>query len=275
MFPSLEIIAPKQVVKPGSEKRFARDRAFSWNPTAEEMPPILDFRPGTTIMGGRDSGFYDSEGIIIEAEHTGGDPKREEDWLFRVIAKTTDGEWLGPYWILLCDVGFPITEPEWLWEFPLEPSKPIDELLAAGEQELFEYFASHPKELVNLSPRRFEELVLAIYRNLGFATERVGAWNQQDGGVDLLAVSRTEAGTEFRIAIQCKTSGRKISARPIRELAGVLGVFHAHQGVVATTSAFTGPARKEVEGSLWQISLQDKDDLYRRILSILVPDLKL
>ncbi len=113
-----------------------------------------------------------------------------------------------------------------------------------------------------------------IYEALGFDAAPIGAWNQADGGVDIIALAKTDAGTPMRLAIQCKASRNRITARPIRELAGVLDKFKAHQGIVATTSKFTRDALDEAEGHFWKVSLQDRDDIYRRMLAIVRPDLK-
>lgn len=263
---NLEIIAPRAIEDPNPEKPYLKHQ------TVEGEGSFIELRPGTKILGGRRTGFYDNLGIIIEAEHTGGDFKKDEDWAYRVIGPSALTK-LAPQWILLADVGWAVSSPASIMGFRLEPSKTIDDLLAAAERELFEYFIDHPEKLDSLSPKQFEQLVLAIYKNLGFATETIGAWNQADGGVDIVAVSKSQAETEFRIAIQCKTSKEKLSARPIRELAGVLDAFRAHQGIVATTSRFTTSARREIEGHLWRISLQDRDDLYKQIASILLPEL--
>ena len=134
--------------------------------------------------------------------------------------------------------------------------------------------AKHPDAVGKLSGEQFESVMIAIYRNLGFDVESVGRWNQADGGVDIIAITRTEASTDFRIAIQCKASKNKISAKPIRELAGVLDKFKAHQGIVATTSQFTGPARVETEGHMWKMTLQDRDAIVRRLMAIVRPELK-
>jgi restriction endonuclease Mrr len=159
-----------------------------------------------------------------------------------------------------------------LSDVPYDPA--VDELLATGKKELLVYFLDRPWALERLTPRQGEDLVDAVYRNLGFVTERLGRWNQADGGVDILAVSkRTDSDRETRLAIQVKTGASKISAGPIRELAGVLPNFGADSGVVVTTSEFTRPAIEEWVGGIWAISLQDRDELLRKIVSVVLPDI--
>lgn len=267
-FLELIILAPKPIMKPNTEAPYIRQSGRD----NRNQKVIIELRPGTKIIGGRNTGFYDNYGIILEAHHIGGDPKKFEDWAYHVLGPSAFGE-LATQWIFLADVGFPVSAPISITGFKFDHSKTIDDMLATGERELFEYFVANPNKIGGLSPKQFEKLVSSIYSNLGFNTESIGAWNQPDGGVDIIAVSKTDAGTEYHLAIQCKTSKNKISARPIRELAGVLDAFKAHQGVVATTSKFTTPARNQAEGHLWKIALQDRDELFRRMVSILLPNL--
>ena len=229
----------------------------------------IELRPGSKIMGGRNSGFYDNYGVILESIYTGGDPNKFEDWAYHVAAHSY-GEFITS-WILLDHIGFGVSEPTSITDIGMKSNISLDEALKEGEQELFEYFFHNPEKISQLSPEQFELFISSIYKNLGFSVEPIGAWNQPDGGVDIIAVAKTFADTEFRLAIQCKTSKNKISVKPIRELAGVLDYFKAHQGVVVSTSRFTSSARDEAEGHLWKISLQDIDNIQEKIISILMP----
>ena len=258
------LLAPRPV------KRLNPDASYITQRASDDDAILLELRPGTTILGGRNSGFYDDYGVIIDAQATGGDPKAWEDWAYRVIGRS-NYEKLASQWILLGDIHSPISGPTSITGFATPPNAAIDQLLEAGERDLINYFAANPRKIETLTPKQFEQLVSAIYKNLGFSTEPIGAWNQADGGVDIIAVGKTEANTEIRLAIQCKTSAGKLSARPIRELAGVLDAFKAHQGIIATTARFTSSARSEVEGHLWRISLQDRDEIYRRLLALALP----
>ena len=256
----LRLIAPRQITKPNPDEPFL-------------VQDGIQLRPGTTIIGGRDSGFYDDYGFIVGAKHVGGDPNKDEDWVYYVVANSDFND-LAAQWILIRNVGFPKTGPSSVVDIPDVQNDTMSSLIDVGEKELISYFVEHPNALDSITPRQFEQLMAAIYKNLGFVTEPIGAWNQADGGVDIIAISKTDAAIEYRLAIQCKASKNKISASPIRELAGVLDSFRSHQGVVATTSRFTAAAKKEVEGSLWKVTLQDRDAIYRRMLAIMRPDIK-
>jgi cold shock CspA family protein len=127
--------------------------------------------------------------------------------------------------------------------------------------ELVAYLTKHPEAMADLHPGTFENIVAEIFRQEGFATERISRWNESDGGVDLIAVRHLSPGYDLRIAIQCKTThGQKISAEPIRSLHGVLDLRKAHAGVVVTTGLFTEQAKEEAAG-MWKISLRNYNDI--------------
>lgn len=263
-------LAPRPTGDPRPNERYAS----YFSRAAREGEASIPLRPGTTILGGHTSGFYDREAWIVEAHYTGGEATQEHDWAFRVVVdQRVVG--LSTVWIASADIFGPIASPEFVIDLSIEQNARIDGLLNDGHSELFEHFAQHPDQMRALSPERFERLVGAVYRGLGFEVEQLGAWNQADGGVDLLAVDHSAGAGPFTMAIQCKASRNRVDARPVRELAGVLPRFRAHKGIVVTTSEFTGPARAEVTGDLWSISLHDGDDLYRRIMALAHPQLEI
>ena len=149
------------------------------------------------------------------------------------------------------------------YELPARPPAIILDALQECTAELVEYLIKHPGELRDLHPGAFENLVAAIFRHEGFATERISGWNQADGGVDIIAVRHLSLGSDIRIAIQCKrwAQSRKLSAEPLRSLAGILDRFQAHAGVVATTGLFSKKAEEERASYLWRISWRDYYDI--------------
>jgi hypothetical protein len=257
----VRILAPRVVKKPNPNADYMRD-----NGTA--------LRPGTKIFGGRGSGFYDEYALIIDAVHVGGDEDAFQDWAYYVVAAQDYWDRKTGHWIILDDVGGVVNSPSASLCFETKKSEIVDSLILQCDQELIEYCTQNAEVIDSLSGRQFESLMVSVYKNLGFEVEPVGRWNQADGGVDIIAVSYTDAGTPIKLAIQCKTSKNRIQAKPIRELAGVLDTFQAHQGIVATTSKFTGPARQETEGHIWRMALQDRDDILRKMMSIVDPELK-
>ena len=54
------------------------------------------------------------------------------------------------------------------------------------EKEIIEYFKKHPRQMYNMAPRAFEELIAAIFRNQGFETTLTP--ESKDGGFDIIAI---------------------------------------------------------------------------------------
>lgn len=125
--------------------------------------------------------------------------------------------------------------------------------------ELITLLSRNPQDLFKLNAKEFEEVIAEIYVINGYTAELLGAWNQADGGIDIVVVRGGIGSSQFRMAIQCKryASKNRVSAAPIRSLAGVLDRFHAHAGLIVTTSDFTKPAREEAESFFWKVSLMN------------------
>ncbi len=137
----VRLLAPRQISRPDPHADYV---------VSKDVP----LRPGTLIIGGRESGFYDAEGIILKAHHIGGDPKKFEDWCYFVVGPSSFHK-DAPQWILLDHIGMAVSGPNVMATLKLSPSRTIDDLLAEGEKELFEYFVSHPTALETLDPKRF------------------------------------------------------------------------------------------------------------------------
>jgi cold shock CspA family protein/HJR/Mrr/RecB family endonuclease len=119
--------------------------------------------------------------------------------------------------------------------------------------------SQNPTDLYQLNARDFEEVVAELYAIDGYTVELLGSWNEPDGGVDILAMKRDIRSHQFRMAIQCKRYApeNRVTAAPIRSLAGVLDRFHAHAGGIVTTSDFTKPAKNEAALHFWKLSLMN------------------
>ncbi len=160
---------------------------------------------------------------------------------------------------------------------PLDPAQDTDGdakettlisgLIQTCSFELVKWLVAHPEDLYEVHPGTFERIVAEIFESEGFEVEVVSSWNQEDGGVDLLAVKRCSALEDIRMAIQCKrhAASNRVSAEPVRALSGILDRFRAHAGVVATTSHFTVPALQETKKYHWRISLRDHDNIVRSL----------
>lgn len=72
--------------------------------------------------------------------------------------------------------------------------------------ELKRYFAKHPEKLHDLAPRKFEELIADILKDLGWDTELTSA--TRDGGRDIYAYLRNQV-TSFLMFVNVR-GGRRI-----------------------------------------------------------------
>jgi restriction system protein len=126
--------------------------------------------------------------------------------------------------------------------------------------ELISYFKNHPKEMYRLNPRRFEELVAAILRDLGYSVELTG--QSADGGVDIFATQKSDIG-EVLLIVDCKryAPGNHVGVEIIRALYGVSEQLRATMAMIATTSFFTKTAQSFQRTVKHRLSLKDYNDL--------------
>jgi restriction system protein len=100
-------------------------------------------------------------------------------------------------------------------------------------------------ELLHSMPaKRFEALVMELLLAMGFdeSTLEVTPY-QGDGGIDVTGVYRAAGLTEVNVAVQAKRWKGNVQAPTVTSLRGSLQVHQ--QGIIITTSDFSGGARKE------------------------------
>jgi restriction endonuclease Mrr len=126
--------------------------------------------------------------------------------------------------------------------------------------ELIKYLAQHPEKMQDLAPRKFEELVAAIFLAKGYTVELTPA--TRDGGFDMRAFHRNDVGI-FLTLIECKRYGRKrpVSVEVVRGLYGVTVNEKATTGLIVTTSSFTRDAKSFQDQNKYRIQLADHADL--------------
>lgn len=122
------------------------------------------------------------------------------------------------------------------------------------------YFRKHPEKLYDLSPRKFEELVASIIKDMGFEVELTQA--TRDGGRDIIAYIRTEIAS-YLTHIECKryAPDNKVGVDIIRSVTGVHHMRNANKSIIVTTGFFTKDAREEAKLVKHSIELKDYDDL--------------
>jgi restriction system protein len=103
------------------------------------------------------------------------------------------------------------------------------------EREMFSYFARHPDQMRLIPPRKFEELVAAIFRNNGFDVTLTP--ETRDGGIDIFAVQKNVFGGDLLHLIECKryAANNKVGIGVVQRLAGIVDQYRANRGIIVTT----------------------------------------
>lgn len=120
---------------------------------------------------------------------------------------------------------------------------------------LIERFARDPQQLYGITPRSFEELIAEVFDGFGFEVELTK--RTRDNGRDVIAMKH--APTKLRCLIECKrhASDNKVDVGIVRELFGVLHDDGATNGILATTSFFTAPAKDFIQRNQWRLDGKD------------------
>ncbi len=126
--------------------------------------------------------------------------------------------------------------------------------------ELIRFLARHPDQMYNLTPRKFEELVAELLRDLGYET--VLTPRSRDGGVDIRAFHKAPIGTILTL-VECKKYSREcpVGVELVRSLRGIAELEHATSSMLVTTSRYTSGAKEFVKRVPYQMSLKSMEDL--------------
>lgn len=119
-----------------------------------------------------------------------------------------------------------------------ERIKPQLITLESLDAELIDQLAKSPKDLYQLTPRKFEELVARITERIGYEVELTPATG--DGGRDIIAKRKDWTGREL-LLIECKrySSSQPVKVGIVRSLYGVIEHEEASRGLIVTTSYFS------------------------------------
>lgn len=120
--------------------------------------------------------------------------------------------------------------------------------------------AVRPHLMYELHPRKFEQLVAELFRDMGY--DVVLTPPSGDGGRDIKAFRKDACGTLLTL-IECKRYSRThpVGVALVRSLYGVLERERASHALVATTSRFTKGARAFQQDVPFRLSLADYDQL--------------
>jgi hypothetical protein len=170
------------------------------------------------------------------------DKKVEE--FFDGMVSPEEGEELADAKKLIVPAGGLIVEPD----------------LADINDELVKYLSKHPELMYKMDPHKFEELVATLLKAKGYDVEVTK--RTRDGGLDIRACKKSDVGTLLTMT-QCKRYApqRKVTVEAVRQLYGVVDSDKATNGLIITTSTFTGPAKVFQEQNKYRMSLADMEDL--------------
>lgn len=129
------------------------------------------------------------------------------------------------------------------------------------EIEVLAYFGRHPELLHSLPPRKFEEIVAAVFRNNGFEVELTP--ETRDGGVDIIAVQKNSFGGNTLHLVECKRylPENKVGIGIVQRMLGVVEQHRATQGLIVTTSSFSRDAQICAQSSQYRLGLNGYTDL--------------
>jgi HJR/Mrr/RecB family endonuclease len=133
-------------------------------------------------------------------------------------------------------------------------------IITSIDDEVKKYLKKHPERLYEISPRKFEELVASILKDMGFDVELTQA--TRDGGRDIIAHIRN-AVCSYLTHIECKryAADNKVGVGIIREVIGVHHIRKATKSIIVTTSFFSSDAIKEAGRIENQLDLKDFTDI--------------
>ncbi|MBI4438197.1 restriction endonuclease [Candidatus Uhrbacteria bacterium] len=145
--------------------------------------------------------------------------------------------------------------------------KPLDLTdIRTPVEEIRRYLIAKYSDRFSCDPRKFEELVGAVFRGLGYRV-RVTRFSGDDG----IDVAVLEGENDSLIGVQVKRWRDKIEAGQIREFAGSLVLNGMTKGVFVTSSWFTAGAERTARRlgraarCPLRVDLWDADDFYERL----------
>ena len=200
----------------------------------------------------------------------------DKDWYYVIVAKEEDGcyryaegevslstqeEAEAKIYSHMLELSEKGSYQEELYTEPEEKS-PDDAktVITTIDDQVKTYFKQNPEKIYDLSPRKFEELVADILKDMGFDVELTKA--TRDGGRDIIAHVHNSV-CSYLTHIECKkyAPDNKIGVGIIREVMGVHQIRQATKSIIVTTSFFSKDAVQEAEMVGNHLDLKDFNDL--------------
>ena len=104
------------------------------------------------------------------------------------------------------------------------------------------------KQLLNMPPQKFEELIRLLLEQMGFEETETTPYSN-DKGVDVRGVLRSNPLSVVKVAIQAKRWTGNVGAGVVRDLRGSLKVADSEQGLIITPSDFSSGAKEDAQAN--------------------------
>ncbi len=117
-----------------------------------------------------------------------------------------------------------------------------------GMAELGDHLARHVSDVQAISPRRFEELVADVYRQLGYDVQLTKS--TRDGGYDVVLLGRSGCQSPVdHTIVECKRYGshRRVGVGIVRHLLGVQLEIGARKAKIVASTHFSEPAARTAQ----------------------------
>jgi hypothetical protein len=246
-----------------------RDFSFEWLSSEREVPPVIRTALHTGIVGSSLVPGTPVWGAPVNlaarlATGTADDFVRISEPMYEEIATRLkhDAVPLSEQVVILSTWGeFTV------YDAPLESFSTVRSRLIrlASPADLIHFLAAQPEEMFHMSPRRFEEVIAEVLKQMGYEVELTK--QTRDDGIDIIAIGRSSAlSLHEKYLVQCKRNARshKVNISVVNELLGV-GERNPSTGLIlATTSTFTAPARAAAQNERvkWRLHLRDYNDIW-------------
>jgi restriction endonuclease Mrr len=114
------------------------------------------------------------------------------------------------------------------------------------------------RNLYNLKPRQFEELVAELLRNNGFEVQLTK--QTRDNGYDIIAIQNMNKLNPIKFLVECKLYGedKPIGINTIRSFCDVVNREGANRGIIVTSSYFSSIAIKREQDMPYLLEFKDR-----------------
>lgn len=143
---------------------------------------------------------------------------------------------------------------------PVRVAQTVKPLIVVDNERLLKALKEQPKDVFNLTPRQFEEVVADLLQDMDYEVTLTKQTN--DGGADILAAKKTDLGNVLCLVDAKKyKESHKIGVGMVRTLLGTLEDYKATSAMLATTSTYSPKAKAMQEKHQFRLSLKDYTDV--------------